>query len=245
MKIIDQYDALLFDAQLTLLFEVDRFDEGEDFFATYSAKGGRRLSPEEVERFIRDCLDFLLPRYKDPAFFDAFPSLWETFEACRPGWELPTEEWRILHHTFAEHERGFMPPDVVETLGLLAKTHRLGLVSNIWAEKAAWEEEFKRKGVMELFETLTFSSDYASIKPSPVLFHKALAAMNPAPERALFIGDNPAYDVAGAHAAGMHAALVTNGISFDPKQVDIFKPEYILDGVCSLPEAKMPLNADG
>jgi HAD superfamily hydrolase (TIGR01450 family) len=50
-------------------------------------------------------------------------------------------------------------------------------------------------------------------KPSPYLFNLALERCGSAPERTLVIGDRADSDIAGAHAAGLHGALVLTGVT--------------------------------
>jgi FMN phosphatase YigB (HAD superfamily) len=41
------------------------------------------------------------------------------------------------------------------------------------------------------------------IKPHPAIYHEALKQLDTLPEQAIFVGDRPAYDIAGANNAGM------------------------------------------
>ena len=43
VRFIDQFSVLLLDMNGTFMFGEDRFGEGEDFYRTYRALGGRRL----------------------------------------------------------------------------------------------------------------------------------------------------------------------------------------------------------
>ena len=115
-----------------------------------------------------------------------------------------------------------------------SKTHRLGVVSNIWAKKEGWIREFRDKGILDLFEVMVFSSDHTSIKPSPVLFDKAISAFDVTRSGMVFVGDSPAYDIKGARGAGLDVVLTTNGTSidqsFDP--MPDFVVKTILDLLC-------------
>lgn len=54
-------------------------------------------------------------------------------------------------------------------------------------------------------------------KPNPRLFERACRALQIEPQRAVMIGDNPATDIAGAHAFGLTGILIgaAAGLSFD------------------------------
>ena len=101
-----------------------------------------------------------------------------------------------------------LPPDHVALLKTLAAGHRLGVVSNIWADKRHWLGRFEACGILALFEVLVFSSDGPHVKPAPALFQRALDALGLNPGRVLFVGDDPLRDIAGAAALGMPTLLV-------------------------------------
>ena len=60
-------------------------------------------------------------------------------------------------------------------------------------------------------------------KPEPLLYQMALRQLNLQPEETLAIGDRLETDILGAHAAGIHAALVLTGASTD-KQAQSYNP---------------------
>lgn len=60
-------------------------------------------------------------------------------------------------------------------------------------------------------------------KPSPYLFTLAMERCGATPDRTLVIGDRADSDVAGAHAAGLRAALVLTGVT-RPDAVDALEP---------------------
>jgi len=229
MRFIDNYDVILLDVQMTFMFDVDRFGEDEDFHATYLSLGGSVLSPDTVNTAVSACVKLLWKLYKDPAWFDKFPSLAEGFNASNPELKLPSKEWALLEETFAIHERGHVPKDHADSLRELAKTHRLGVVSNIWAKKDAWIREFQNMEIIDLFEIMIFSSDHTSIKPSPILFNMAISAFDTDRSRIVFVGDNPAYDIKGARAAGLDVILTTNGSPIDQKFDPM--PDFAIKGI--------------
>ena len=206
MRLIDRFSSLLFDMNSTFMFGEDRFGEREDFHRTYCAAGGTRLSSVEVTRYMRACYEGMARDYVNPARYDDFPSLLEGFRlyASTPEDELP-----FLERSFALHELGSVPELSADVLRRLAGTHRLGLVANIWAPKELWLEEFKRAGIESVFRHAVFSSDCRSVKPSPVLFAKALQGMGAMANDTLFIGDSLRCDMEGAKNAGMTTVWVT------------------------------------
>ena len=63
-------------------------------------------------------------------------------------------------------------------------------------------------GIAQRVDTVVHSSQVGSAKPDPRIFRAALARLGVAPPDALHVGDEPAADLAGAHRAGLRAALV-------------------------------------
>src|SRR5262249_566715 len=125
--------------------------------------------------------------------------------ACPPGSEL-----RLLEQVFTLHEVGAVPAWAAAVLRRLASTHKLALVTNIWAPKGAWLAEFERVGLADVFRQPVFSSDFRGIKPSPRLYHRALDGVGAGPQEALFVGDSLRYDLAGAKQVGLATVRITS-----------------------------------
>lgn len=82
---------------------------------------------------------------------------------------------------------------------------RLGIVSNF-----AWRlsDLVDGLGVAGHFELILTSARVGYRKPRPEIFEHALAMAGVTPDRALYVGDDPACDEAGARAVGMHSLLI-------------------------------------
>lgn len=116
--------------------------------------------------------------------------------------------------------RGIAPADgALEVLsGCKERGFKIGLVSNtIWAG-SYHREDMERFGLLRFFDYLAFSGDLGLWKPYPPIFRAVLAGLGVGPEEAVFVGDNPQHDVAGAQAVGMRSVLVDTS-------------EYPMDGV--------------
>lgn len=207
MRLLSKFPVVLLDLNGTCMFGGDRFGVGEDFYTTYCAIGGRRLSAAEVTRYVRACYEGMSRAYADPQCYEDFPSLTEGLQryACPPGSEL-----RLLEQVFTLHEVGAVPAWAAAVLRRLASTHKLALVTNIWAPKGAWLAEFERVGLADVFRQAVFSSDFRCIKPSPRLYHTALHGVGARPQEALFVGDSLRYDLAGAKQVGLATVRITS-----------------------------------
>lgn len=204
-RFLDRYPVVLFDLNGTLAVDYDRFGPGEDFHATYRALGGAALASVAVERYVRRGLEALMARY-DVALTGPFPDM-EHFlaEAGVP----PGRERALLAEVVAAHEQGRIPTDRRGVLERLAMTHRLGLVSNLWGPAGHARAALEAAGVAGLFEVLVFSCEVGMVKPDPRLFALALEVLKTDPRQAVFVGDDPVRDIAGAAAAGMATVLVS------------------------------------
>jgi putative hydrolase of the HAD superfamily/5'-nucleotidase len=210
-SLLDRYQAVLLDMNGTFMFGGDRFGPDADFHASYRASGGTRLTAEAVHRAVSDCYGRLDALYLDPARTESFPQVREVlaeFTACAG---LPAAEVELLEDVFAPHEIGRVPDVYAAALRRLAATHRMGVVSNLWSRKPHWLAEFCRSGVLSLFETVVFSSDGPSMKPSPALFRQALAALPVPQSSVLFVGDSLRCDIGGATAVGLGSVWVNAG----------------------------------
>jgi HAD superfamily hydrolase (TIGR01549 family) len=191
----------------TFMFGGDRFGPGEDFYSTYRALGGARLSPIEVKRAVCACYDGMLRDCRTPERFDDFPSVADGLR-CYAG--VADADLEDLEAVVATHELGSVPAAYSDLLRRLACTHQLGLVSNIWARKSPWLEELARAGLADVFAVAVFSSDSRSVKPSLRVFRQALTAF-PASSRVLFAGDSLRRDIAPAKALGLHTLWLCAG----------------------------------
>ena len=76
--------------------------------------------------------------------------------------------------------------------------------------------------------------DVAVGKPSVTLLHEAADSIGQLPAACLYVGDNPEADIAGAHAAGMDAALVLTGVVSAAADDSADPPEHVLASVADL-----------
>jgi putative hydrolase of the HAD superfamily len=84
------------------------------------------------------------------------------------------------------------------------------VVSNTpWgAPGALWRTEIARHGLAPYIDHEVFCTDVGWRKPARAVFERALCLCGAAPEDAVFVGDDPRWDVEGPVALGMSAILV-------------------------------------
>lgn len=229
------YDILLLDMNGVFMFNEDRFGPEEDYYVTYKTIGGRALNKIEVHTAITECHDLLQRRYADPARQDDFPQLGEVLRSLTSASSFAPHELGLLAEVFALHEVGEVPDTHATALRQLARTYRLGIISDIWSPKEIWLDELHRAGVAKLFEVMVFSSETRSVKPSRQLFERALAAFSEPRESMIFIGDRVERDIVGARTAGLASVWIAR--RRDPEQyLRNIQSDYIVQDLCDLVE---------
>jgi putative hydrolase of the HAD superfamily len=76
--------------------------------------------------------------------------------------------------------------------------------------------DLERIGLARFFHFSISSRSFGKAKPAAEIFHAACAGLDLPPSEVLHIGDDPALDVLGAHAAGLRSAwLNRSGAAWD------------------------------
>jgi putative hydrolase of the HAD superfamily len=99
-----------------------------------------------------------------------------------------------------------LPPDTLPVLDALSARRRLGLVSNFYLPRPL-RRSLDRLGIRPRLSAAVISAEVGWVKPRPEPFLAALDALDADPRDCVFVGDNPAADVAGAAALGMRTVL--------------------------------------
>jgi FMN phosphatase YigB (HAD superfamily) len=228
-EFLKSFDVLLFDMGDTFMFDCDHFSEDEDFQATYRSLGGKHLKQGELTRSIRHIYNSFIKIARDEDQYHSFPTISDFLSTDVYFKDFGTHDREIINRVFAVHECGEIPVSSRRVLNHLSKSHRLGLISNVWADSDIFRSTLRDAGVYELFSTLIFSSEYGAIKPAKTLFEKAANHFDLPYQELVYIGNNYKRDVVGAKSTGMHAILVNNGpVSEITGEV---KPDYVVKGI--------------
>jgi len=101
-----------------------------------------------------------------------------------------------------------MEADTVLALhALKERGQRLGVVSNTYQRGAILRDQLAEVGALPYIDVTVFSSEVGLRKPHPALFEVPLAELGVPAAEAVFVGDSPREDIAGAKAVGMRAVL--------------------------------------
>ena len=148
---------------------------------------------------------------------------------------------KVLSHAFAlsdtdvklvdtamevfSHARNAVTPfaDVVPSLQRLATQHRLGSISNGFAD-------LTQIGLAHHFSYSIAAHQSGCAKPDPAIFLGACEALGVLPAETVYVGDDLQLDVVGAQNAGLRAVWMKRSGIADNKQL----PEHIVpDAVCA------------
>jgi len=223
------FEVIVFDMGDTFMFDCDHFSDNEDFQATYRSLGGKHLTQDELTKSIRHIYDSFMKIGRDEDRYHSFPTMSDFLSTDAYFEEFDTQDREFIKEVFAVHECGEIPASSKKVLNHLSKSHRLGLISNVWSDSDIFRSKLIDAGVHDLFSTLIFSSEYGAIKPAIILFEKAAKHFELPYQELVYIGNNYKRDIVGAKSTGMHAILVNNGPASDV--TGEMKPDYVINSI--------------
>lgn len=187
-----------------LLFDLD------DTLCDYAAARALRLriafgldgAERDLERMIADSLAV------QPHGVDHFPALFRRHGVADPAAAEAAMDWYRANrfHGLA------LFPDAAETLARVRRRRlasgelverRIGVVTNGPADVQRAKVELL--GVLDLVDFVLVSGEFGVWKPEPAIFEEALRLGDAEAAEAVFVGDSPEHDMAGARAAGLRS----------------------------------------
>jgi HAD superfamily hydrolase (TIGR01549 family) len=97
----------------------------------------------------------------------------------------------------------------------------LGLISNTVWPGSVHVEDLDRHGLIPYLEHLIFSADVEAWKPYPEVFQMSLAALDLAPDEAVYVGDSLYFDVYGAQQAGLRGVWIEQSHRWLPDGIEV------------------------
>ncbi len=94
--------------------------------------------------------------------------------------------------------------------GLKGRGIKTAVVSNApWGSPGcAWRSELARHDLLAALDAVVFCSDVGWRKPHPMPFRRALELLGTSARDAVFVGDDPTWDIEGAQSAGLRPILL-------------------------------------
>jgi 2-haloacid dehalogenase len=128
--------------------------------------------------------------------------------------------------------RAYLIPGAVSVLDRLSRRAVLGLLSNGIA--SVQRGRLARAGIEVFFHGIFICGELGMSKPDPAVFHLAARELHLAPHELLCVGDNPAADIRGGHAAGMATCWVN--LHAAPYPAEEPPPDYTVTSLEELVE---------
>lgn len=111
---------------------------------------------------------------------------------------------------------------------------RVGVLTN--GPRRRQEPKIRALGLADRVDEVVYAGDLPRRKPHTEPFEAMLSALGADAERTLYVGDSLAYDVAGAHNAGLAVAWLRT----EESEVGEYRPEYTIDSLSELAEILDP-----
>jgi len=92
---------------------------------------------------------------------------------------------------------------------LRRRRYKIGLVTNSMMPMWMRDIELEAYGILDYFDVRLTSGDIGYMKPHPAIYERALSLLQVQAQQAVFVGDRPANDIAGANAAGLISVLMS------------------------------------
>jgi len=125
-------------------------------------------------------------------------------------------------------------PDATAALDAAAARGKTGIITN--GPRSRQERKVRSLGLDGRVDVVIYAGDLARRKPHAAPFREALAALGTTAERALYVGDSLAYDVAGAHNAGLRVVWIRGDEADGESDPGSYRPDYVIDGIGDLEE---------
>lgn len=210
-------------------FPIGRFDwRGRQAVQRQLAAHGVRASAEELDRLL---FSPWRRRYERRYERGREASWAPHLERLLRRYELELDGREILRAWFRPYGEQLRPTaGAAETLRELRGLGlRLALISNVPLPGAFYREVLERYDLAEPFDSMSFSYDAGSRKPSPAMLRKALAGLGLEAAESVMVGDRRRTDVAAGIAAGAVTVWLRGGERDGPR------PDHEIDGLTELP----------
>ena len=147
-----------------------------------------------------------------------------------------------ISRVYADSFLDYPPPAHADAVDLLRSVRdmgmRIGLISNTgMTPGATFRTYLANNGMLEYFDTLTFSDEVKMSKPAREIFLMTLRTLDAAPSQAVHVGDSIRNDVAGARECGLKTVWITGFSERDDPSDPSTEPDETVDGLSAVLQA--------
>jgi len=117
-------------------------------------------------------------------------------------------------------------PGATTALTAAAARGKTGIITN--GPRDRQERKVRALELDDRVDVVVYAGDLDRRKPHAAPFREALTAVGVPAERALYVGNSLAYDVAGAQNAGLRVAWLRSDRSGDDSDSGAYRPDHVL-----------------
>ena len=152
------------------------------------------------------------------------------------GKRLKRESLAEITRVYADSFLDYAPPAHANAVDVLHSVQamglRIGLISNTgMTPGTTFRTYLANTGMLDYFDTLTFSDEVKLSKPSEEIFLLTLRALNAAPGQTVHVGDSIRNDVAGARKCGLKTVWITGFSEREDPADPATEPDETVDGL--------------
>ncbi|MGX7023802.1 HAD family hydrolase [Vagococcus hydrophili] len=199
------------------------FDVGETLvdekksYLNYATRCRHQLATKNIEVSPSTYLKMIENNYKQ----NEKRPLYATWEAFNSGDQRP--KW--------QHVNESLYPDVRETLHLLSRKYKLGVIAN---QGVGLKERLTSFEILDYFSLIVSSSDVNIKKPDPEIFKIALEKANVKASSAVYIGDRVDNDMIPAKQLGMKTIRIKQGMAKFQSESLLYPSDFIISDFSEL-----------
>jgi putative hydrolase of the HAD superfamily len=146
--------------------------------------------------------------------------------AAQHGREVDPVALAEAFEAVADESRVAYLPGATEALTAAAAAGPVGVLTNGPEERQRAKVE--SLGLADRVDAVVYAGDLPRRKPHAEPFERLGAALSVDPREMLYVGNSLAYDVAGAHNAGLRSAWLR---ASPDDAADPYQPDYVLDSL--------------
>ena len=158
------------------------------------------------------------------------------------GKRLSADSLAEIARVYADSFLDYAPPahaDAVDTLRSVREMGlRIGLISNTgMTPGTTFRTYLANTGMLDYFDTLTFSDEVKLSKPAEDIFLMTLRSLDAEPGRTVHVGDSIRNDVAGARKCGLKTVWITGFSERDDPSDPATEPDETVDSLGAVASA--------
>ncbi len=184
----------------------------------YLTEKGMVHTRQEVAEAYRKSGDFLQmtwSKHRDMPVHDQVLFILTSVDSKLTG-KLTREDLRVLEEFYAngilDNPPALLPGAKDAVKSVRSKGYRMGLISNTGRTPGTvLRVLMDRMGILECFDTTTFSNEIQVRKPAEGAFTVTLERLKVVPKAAVHVGDDAENDVQGAKKVGMRTLQIVSG----------------------------------